>query len=95
MTRPHAMTWCKNIFMKADISIPNPLYERSEKLAQQCGMSLSDFFLAALTAYISKFQTLDVTEQLNQVYDAESSSLDPALVNMQTASIHTEGETWE
>jgi len=41
--------------MKADISIPNPLYELSEQLAQQLGMSLSKFFLAALAAYIEHY----------------------------------------
>lgn len=33
-----------------------------------------------------------LTEALNQVYDIESSTLDPALAHMQTASL--DGETW-
>jgi hypothetical protein len=82
-----------NDLMKADISIPNPIYETSEKLAQQLGMSLSDFFLAALTEYVAKYQKLDITERLNQVYESESSSLDPGLTNIQMISIGN--EKWE
>jgi len=79
--------------MKADISIPNPIYETSEKLAQQLGMSLSEFFLAALTEYVAKYQQVDVTERLNQVYESESSSLEPEFMNMQVVSIGS--ETWK
>jgi len=78
--------------IKADISIPHSLYEASERLAQQLGMSFSDFFLTALAAYIAKYQMLDVTEQLNQVYDKESSSLDPLFTTIQVASLAQ--ETW-
>ena len=78
--------------MKADISIPNPLYHTSEQLAAQLGMSLSDFFLEALTAYIAQYQNDDITAQLNQVYSTESSSLDPEFMSVQLASV--ENDAW-
>ena len=78
--------------MKADISIPNPLYEAATQLAQQLDMSLSEFFLAALTDYIDHYQRDDVTMQLNQVYETEDSTLDPGLAHLQTASLGH--ETW-
>ncbi len=78
--------------MKADIFIPNPLYETSQKLAQQFGMSLSDFFLTALTTYIEQYQKGNITEQLNQVYETETSTLDSDMMNLQIASLGR--ETW-
>jgi len=78
--------------MKADISIPNPLYETSEKLAQQLGISLSDFFLSALNAYIAQYQNSGVTEQLNQVYQTEVSTIEPDILRSQLASL--EQEIW-
>jgi hypothetical protein len=78
--------------MKADITIPNPLYETSEKLAQQLGMSLSDFFLAALTTYIETYQSDGITEQLNQVYQTEPSTLEPDIMTFQLASL--DRDTW-
>ena len=78
--------------MKTDIFIPNPLYETSKKLAQQLGMSLSDFFLTALTTYIEQNQQGNITEQLNQVYETEPSPLDSEIITLQRASL--ERETW-
>ena len=78
--------------MKTDIFIPNPLYETSKKLAQQLGMSLSDFFLTALTTYIEQNQQGNITEQLNQVYETEPSPLDSDIITLQLASL--ERETW-
>jgi len=78
--------------MKADISIPNPLYRTSEQLAAQLGMSLSDFFLEALTCYIAQYQNDDITAQLNQVYRTESSSLAPEFMAVQLASL--EDDVW-
>jgi hypothetical protein len=78
--------------MKADISIPNPVYEAAEQLAQRLGMSLSELYTAALTAYVTAHQKGDVTEALNRVYETESSTIEPGLVNIQLASVG--GETW-
>ena len=79
-------------FIKTDISLPDSIYETSERLAQQLGMSLSDFLLAALTAYIAKYQMRNITDQLNQLYETEPSSLDPGLTSIQVASL--DHDTW-
>ncbi len=73
--------------MKTDLIIPNPMYETAEQLAQQLGMSLSDFFLTALTAYMPTYQRDDVTERLNQVYATETSTLEPDIIALQSASL--------
>ena len=78
--------------MKADISIPNPVYEAAEQLAQRLGVSLSELYTAALTAYVTAHQRGVVTEILNQVYATEPSTPEPDLVNVQLASVG--GEAW-
>ena len=78
--------------MKANISIPNPVYEATKQLAQQLGLSLSELYTLALTAYVTAHQQEDVTAALNRVYDTESSTLEPGLVHLQLATLG--GETW-
>lgn len=77
--------------MKTDISIPNPIFKASERLVQNLGMSLNEFY-AALTAYVAGHQISNVTDKLNQVYETESFFVDPVLLKMQVASLN--GETW-
>ncbi len=73
--------------MKTDIVIPTTIYESSQHLAQQLDMSLSEFFLAALTTYIARYHGDDVTEQLNRVYASEVSSVGPEIMSIQMASL--------
>lgn len=76
--------------MQAELSIPNPMYETANRLAQQLGMSLSEFVTAALTAYITNYRQADLTAQLNQIYVKESSALEPDVLNLQMASLPQE-----
>ena len=78
--------------MKANISIPNPIYEAAERLAQSRSMSLSELYTAALTAYVTAHQRGAVTEALNRVYETESSALEPLWIDVQLASV--DDETW-
>jgi hypothetical protein len=78
--------------MKTEISIPNPIFEAAQQLAQQLNMSLSELYTAALAAYVAEYQNEDVTEKLNQVYETEPSNLEPDLVTLQLASIG--GDNW-
>jgi hypothetical protein len=73
--------------MKADIFIPSPIFEAAEQQAQKLGMSLSEFYTAALTAYVAACQRNDVTEALNRVYETELSAIDSLLVKVQVASL--------
>ncbi len=78
--------------MKADISIPNPIFKESEKTTQKLGISLDEFCTAALAAYIAEYKIKNITDKLNQVYDREPSFVDPVLMRLQTASL--EDEIW-
>ena len=78
--------------MKTTISIPNPVYEAAQQLAQRLNVSLSDLYTVALTAYVTAHQKEDVTETLNRVYATGSSEIEPGLVHLQLQSIG--GERW-
>jgi hypothetical protein len=53
-------------------------------------MSLSELYTAAIATYVATYQNEDVTEQLNEVYETETSVLEPDLVTLQVASIGSE-----
>jgi hypothetical protein len=76
--------------MKTEISVPNSIYKAAERLAAALGMSLSEFYVAALAAYVATCQNGDVTEKLNEVYTKEKSTMDPEMVEIQIASIGEE-----
>ncbi|MEW5767725.1 MAG: hypothetical protein AB1797_08890 [bacterium] len=78
--------------MRTDIAIPRPISEAAEQLAQKLDISLSELYTAALTAYVTTHQKNEVTERLNQVYETETSTLEPVLVQLQVASL--DGATW-
>lgn len=78
--------------MKVDISVPNPIFEAAQQLAQKLDMSLSELYTAALVAYVAAYQDEDVTEKLDEIYESEPSTLEPELVTLQVASIG--GESW-
>ncbi|MEN6335826.1 MAG: ChpI protein [Phycisphaerales bacterium] len=73
--------------MKIEISVPDPVLEAAERLAKELGMSLSDFCVAALTAYMATCQNGDVTKRLDEVYATEESMLERGLMAIQIASI--------
>lgn len=73
--------------MKTEISVPNPIYEAAERLAKELGMSLSEFYVAALAAYLATYQDGDITKRLDEVYAKEKSTLEPELMAIQIASI--------
>jgi len=76
--------------MKTAISIPDPIFKAAEKLARRLGITRSRFYTKAVTEYIQKHKNDLVCEKLNEIYEKESSSLDPATQAMQWASIDEE-----
>ncbi|MBP1468700.1 ribbon-helix-helix protein, CopG family [Candidatus Chloroploca sp. M-50] len=64
--------------MKTAISIPDALFKAAEEYARAQGLSRSELFARALQVYLDAHHTAQITAALDQVYDAESSTLDPA-----------------
>jgi hypothetical protein len=73
--------------MKTEISVPNPIFEAAQRLAKELGMSLSEFYTAAVAAYVATCQNGDVTKRLDEVYAKEKSTMEPGMAAIQIASI--------
>ena len=78
--------------MKTAISIPNPIFEAAERLAKELGMSRSELYTTAISAFVEAHLSDEVTAKLDEVYAEESSTLDPVLLQMQVAAL--DGENW-
>ncbi len=76
--------------MKTAVSIPDPLFDAAEAVAERLGMSRSQLYANAVSEYLAKHRDDQVTEALNRVYAEYSSALDPVLEAMQFASLPKE-----
>lgn len=73
--------------MKTAISIPDGVFEAAETIAQQLGVSRSEFYTKALQAYLEKYSRSQRLAQLNEVYGQETSDVDPVMAKMQAMSL--------
>jgi len=76
--------------MKIAISVPDDVFEAGEHLAQQLGLSRSQLYADALSAYLSARGAAAVTAKLNSIYVKESSKLDPSFVASQLKRLSNE-----
>lgn len=76
--------------MKTAISLPDAVFHEAESVAQRLGMSRSELYAKALADYIRKYNDEQITDQLNEVYATESSSLPPVIETLQFLSIPRE-----
>lgn len=76
--------------MKIAISVPDEIFEAGEHLAKQLGLSRSQLYADALSAYLSERGAAAVTAKLNVVYAQESSKLDSAFAKAQLSRIADE-----
>ena len=73
--------------MKTAISINEELFESAERFARERGMSRSELYATALRHYLGERWGERITEQLDDVYGAESEGLDPAVARLQEQSL--------
>ncbi len=73
--------------MKTAISLPDSVFHEAESVAQRLGVSRSELYVKALAEYLRKYNEEQIAAKFNEVYAEESSALDPALAEMQFASI--------
>jgi len=73
--------------MKTAISIPDSIFVAAERFARRLGISRSELYSKAVTAYIKEHRNDSVTEALNKLYSEEKSSLDPVVLSMQLTSL--------
>jgi predicted transcriptional regulator len=79
-------------FMKTAISLSDSLYRAANRLARRLGISRSEVFQRALSAYVNAHEDAGVTAALDDVYPegGETGRLDRALERLQAASLPKE-----
>jgi metal-responsive CopG/Arc/MetJ family transcriptional regulator len=78
--------------MKIAISVPDDVFQAGEHLASQLGLSRSQLYADALSAYLSERGATAVTAKLNAIYSKEPSKIDPAFSRLQLGRLVN--ETW-
>jgi len=78
--------------MKLAISVPDPIFAATERLAKQRHIPRSQLIAEALKEYLSRHSSDAVTAKLNEVYAAEDSGLETPLSQAQLSSL--EHEAW-
>ena len=76
--------------MKIAISVPDDVFEAGEHLARQLGLSRSQLYADALSAYLTERGAVAVTAKLDAIYSKESSKLDPAFAGSQLTRLANE-----
>jgi metal-responsive CopG/Arc/MetJ family transcriptional regulator len=76
--------------MKTAISIPNDIFVSAEQLAKRLNMSRSELYTRAIEQYIAECRHTGVKEKLDEVYESDFESIDPAVLDAQAISIPTE-----
>jgi len=78
--------------MKTAISIPDPVFDSAERLAQRLGISRSRLYSEAVERFVTEHRRKNVTDRLDTVYRDEPAGVDPHLQRLQVAS--TDVEDW-
>lgn len=76
--------------MKTAISVPDPIFEAADDLAQRLGMSRSQLYTTAVRQFVEAHQDEAVTRALNEVYADTEAAVDPVLMQMQMAALPEE-----
>jgi len=76
--------------MKTAISIPDPIFQAAENMAERLGMSRSELFTVAMSHYMKEHKYQNVTESLNIIYSQNEEDLDKELLSMQLKSLPRE-----
>lgn len=76
--------------MRNEIALPADILDAAQQLAQSLGLSSSELFTAALSDFIQRHNTSDITAALDKVYSETDSSLDPILSTIQLKSLPKE-----
>ncbi len=78
--------------MKTAISIPGPIFEAADRLARRLGLSRSELYAKAVSAYLERHRQEGITAALNRVYGSnpEESRVEADVLALQEASVPRE-----
>ncbi|MCU0755167.1 MAG: hypothetical protein MUE46_08600 [Xanthomonadales bacterium] len=69
--------------MKVAISVPDPVFDAAERLAQDLGVSRSQLYAQALAEFLEARSSAAITARLNEVHGRESAQVEPELMAAQ------------
>ena len=78
--------------MKVAVSVPDPIFNATERLAKERKVSRSHIVAEALQEYVSRHGSEAVTAKLNEVYAEHDSTLDAGMSQAQHATV--DNEAW-
>ena len=73
--------------MKTAISVPNEVFELSERLAKKLKVSRSQIFAMGVKKLGEEFDDEEITAKLNEFYSKEKAEIDPVLMKMAALSL--------
>ncbi len=76
--------------MKIAISVPNPIFEAAERMAQRLSMSRSQLYSQAVETFVKAHCGEDIRQALEAVYGSEPSELDPVMEQLQFEALREE-----
>ncbi len=76
--------------MKVAISLPDPVFDAAELLAEELGISRSQLYAQALADFLRARSASSVTARLDEVYGRESSGMEPELMSAQLKALSHE-----
>jgi metal-responsive CopG/Arc/MetJ family transcriptional regulator len=77
-------------FMKIAISVPNDVFELSEKLAKKLKVSRSKIFAMGVKKLAEEYDEEELTARVNAVGEKVDTSLDPSIKKYQSRIIKRE-----
>ena len=75
--------WCYSDTMKVAISLPDPVFDAAELLAQELSMSRSQLYAQALAEFLRARSGSAITAKLNEVYAGDVAGVEPGLMAAQ------------
>jgi metal-responsive CopG/Arc/MetJ family transcriptional regulator len=76
--------------MKTAISIPDTIFQAAERISKKLEISRSELYSKAIAEFVATHDDESITNELNQIYAAEDSSLDPVAQQLMILSLPEE-----
>jgi metal-responsive CopG/Arc/MetJ family transcriptional regulator len=77
--------------VKTAVSIPDPVFDAADRMAQRLGVSRSEFYTRAIRVLLERESDDAVTARLDALYDAEPSRIPEPLARTQRRAV---SEQW-
>jgi predicted transcriptional regulator len=76
--------------MKIAISLPDPIFEAAERLAEEMCIPRSQLYAEAMASYLNTHGGAAITAKLNEVHGSAAVPVEPALARAQLRTLNHE-----